>query len=234
MKNEKLSTDLLLELSGLLNKALLVRPRQEKSALLLAYGQQKIFQMIHGLFNKRTSYNYFDQRLFSAQYTEGNLSFSEIAENTLLTAESALKISNLFLEALNNELCDKSAIDKLMADKQLIQTQVNDLFEMSPAFNLFEYRQFVNRASLENFREVQTFDGATFIVCVSDEVCVPWGHKSGEHINSLSATRGDETIIGVAPFLGETRLALWVANDSIQYRSPGNCVVGAYTTPGFI
>jgi len=231
MKTERISTEPMLALLELMNKALVAQPRQEKIASLLLYNEEKIYYFIDSLFNKIVPFNYFDQRIFSAKRTYGDITFSEIPLDAKLTPKTALNISYVFLMALSQKMCCPGNTEKLLSDEKNIYKMIDQLFEIRPAFNIYEYRQFINHAPLDNFREVQDFNGNDFIVCTADEVCEPWGHKSGDRVRNPNCVGDEMTIIGVAPFLEKGDLALWTADDSLRYKNPDKCIVGAWRTP---
>jgi hypothetical protein len=230
METKKISLTQITELSSLFNKALLSDKRLKTTANLLIEDKAKINDMVFSLFEMSYGHNFFVSKLFLPSWKDNGVSVRKDFGNDLMTIEQALTISEIFIKALNIVICSPINVDKIISDDLKLEEVVNDLFEMNPSFNLFEYKMFIQRAPLSNFKEVATWDHEVFIVCVADEICEPYGFKAGEKFFSPNGF-GQETVIGVAPqwFIKGAPLVLWTASDSCQFRDPLRPVVGSWT-----
>lgn len=225
VENEPMSALQVLALVKNFIHALLSKTRSGNSAEKLIMQEKKIESLVRGFLGTPLGYNFFENKMFlSGWFADDN----EEDEDPNMTREQALEISEIFGKALCSNFCSETEAEKLIKDKEKLASLVDDLFEMSPAFNLFEYNRYVKQAPLSAFKEVCTWDGEIFIVCTADEVCEPYGFKSGERV--YSPNRDYDTIIGVAPFWFDkgTPLAIWTACDSDQFRDPTRPVVGAW------
>lgn len=233
MKTKKISTAQTVELINMFNLALFAQPRLERIAKLLINKKEKIYAMLMEIFNLSNDYNFFGTKILSCRWDASDNSVKNCPADDPMTTEQALYISKIFSQALCFPYYSKTEAAKIIGNPNKFKALVNDLFEMSPAFNLFEYRLFIRAAPLTSFKEVCTWNGDILIVCTADEVCEPFGFKSGDRVYSPKAiAQSYQTVIGVAPFKydnNETPLALWTAGEAEKFKYPNKCVVGGYT-----
>lgn len=234
METEKMAMTQAIELINMFNKALFSKTRLMRVAKLLIRKEEKIYALIMDIFNFSTAYNFFGNKMFSSRWVAEDNSVKDTSGDLPMTIGQAFDISKVFSEALYFPAYSKIDAEKIISNPKRLQTLVDDLFEMSPAFNLFEYRNFVKCAPLASFKEVALWNGDALIVCTADEVCEPFGFKSGDVvIAKTSILSRRETVIGVAPLdknSDKQVLALCVASENEQFRFPGKIVVGAYTS----
>jgi hypothetical protein len=191
--------------------------------------ERKIYNLVENIFNLIPNYNFFESKMSSSFGADYRVSLSEISETEPMKMSTAIGISEIFNRAIQQFFYSNFWTSEFVLDEERLQTLIDDVFEMSPAFNLFEYKSYVRNASLADFKEVQGWNGSKFIVCTSDIVCKPWGFKSDDRVHTPNNTQ--DTIIGVAPFdCGkDAPLVMWTASDSNAFRNPDACVVGAWT-----
>jgi hypothetical protein len=195
MKNEPMSVSQVLMLVKNFTIILLSKTRSGKIAKKLISQKKKIESSARDFLSNPLGYNFFENKMFLSGWFADDDSCPEI-EETNMTVDQALEISEIFGRVMCTNFCSETEAEKLIKDKDKLVSLADDLFEMSPAFNLFEYNRYVKHAPLSAFREVCTWDRSIFIVCTADEVCEPYGFKSGERV--VSSNHALETIIGVA------------------------------------
>jgi len=228
MKNESIVALQVLNLVEIFVSVLLSKARSSRSAKKLINRRTKIEVLVRNFLDIPLEYNFFDNKMFSSRWTADDNSVPDVLEKKRMTIEQALRISKIFGEVLASNIYLAEDAEKLIKSKKKLSELIDDLFEMSPAFNLFEYKMYVKQAPLSSFKELSTWDHDIFIVCTADEVCEPYGFKSGDRVYSPHGSY--ETIIGVAPLWHDSDLplAIWTANDSNQFRDSTRLVVGAW------
>lgn len=228
MKNNEM-TLLILNLVEIFTSALFSKVRLEWIADRLLLQNAKIQDLVLNFLNINLEYNFLGNKMTSPRHFSYDNSRTDIDKTKAMTIEQGLAISKIFSDALCFYLHLETEAKELIKNKKELCSMVDDLFEMNQALNLFEYKMYSKQAPLVNFKEVCTWDHDIFVVCISDEICEPWGFKSGER---RYISHNWETIIGVAPFWYDknTPLALWSARDSHQFRDPSMPVVVAYKT----
>lgn len=239
VENEPMSTLQVLTLVENFMLALLTKTRSGNSAKKLISQEKKIESLVRGFLGTPLRYNFFENKMFLSGWFADDNSCPEDKE-TEMTVKQALKISKIFGKALGSNSCSETEAEKLIKDKEKLASLADDLFEMSPAFNLFEYNRYVRRAPLSAFKEVCAWNGGTVIVCTADEVCEPYGFKSGERVYSPHGICGIYgTILGVAPYPSplhpdeDPLLAIWVADDGLQFKNPSKTTADAWPQRNF-
>jgi hypothetical protein len=179
---------------------------------LIGWRRIKIDYLVKKLFSRDCSGLSYKPALPIASSDYFNLS-ENIPENAVMTVEQALEIIKVFSVALQSNFCLRTRVEEmLISGLEVIDENVNDLFNFSPGLNLFEYQMHIQKLLSSSFIEVQTFDGKILSVCTDDAVCEPYGVKTGDRLG------GQYTVVGVVPKDSKS-LVLCLSNDVIQYRS---------------
>lgn len=179
---------------------------------LVSWRRVKIDYLVKKLFSFNCSNFSYKTALPVVRSDYFNLS-ENIPENAVMTVEQALEIIKVFSVALQSNFCLRTRAEEMLnIDLNVIEEEVDDLFNLSPGLNLFEYQMYIQGLLSSSFKEVQTFDGKILSVCTDDAVCEPYGVKSGDRLGV------QYTVIGVVP-KDKKSLALCLSNDNLQYRS---------------
>ncbi|MEI7452203.1 MAG: hypothetical protein WCK37_03280 [Candidatus Falkowbacteria bacterium] len=227
MERHLINTELVLDLINAFSKALIKNKRSRKNAeILIYYHTEKINYTIANLLNRPgKAYNFYENKLFARRAGSDyfNLEYvNNIPLEEIMTSEQVVEIINLFTNVFKTNFFNKAVAEALLSDLEAINEAVDGLFEMDPAFNLFEYMMFTRNLPLNDFKEYP-LSGGKIIICTNHKLCESYGVKIGSKVQINSMTNTRDVIIGVAPspHSNNNEIVIWLKNDSNEINRVG-------------
>jgi len=226
---ERISIEKTLEILNLFIRVLVSKPRLEKTAELIVYNHKiKFDYFMKNLFLSFNSHCGLDSlegrfaiprnflQYSPEYYNHFDFNDSEEAkDNTPISLNMTLEIIKMFSSYFKDCFCSESRAGAILKDENSLIKMVDDLFDLNPATNLFEYLVYTSTLPQSSFKEVEggygiLADSGTTLVCIDKKICGYYGYKFGDKFGRYS-------FVGIAPSFStnhEEKLSVWLVKES--------------------